>query len=662
MKRIVFLVLFLMLVSFPGLSQDDLQKALAAAGGAKDFPNVPYLVVFDRTAVRVEESGLSHVDKEMFYKVLSAEGAKTLQSLTFGYDPLSAFVEVREMKVVRAAGGVEAVPLSAVRDYPAPARAIYWGAREIIIPAGRLEPGDGIWVKTYQKGFTYALLAADAPAGARADAQTDDRYIPPMRGHFYDIVPFYSSFPVKVKSYRVTMPATKKVQFEMYNGQARHYVRLLGDQTEYFWEVQDILPFKVEADMVDPSDVAPKLLFSTSPDWQAKSLWFYKVNEDYGAFEFDDEIKAKVKEIIRGAKTDWEKISRLTHWVAEEIRYSGISMGPGEGYTLHKGIMNFRDRCGVCKDKAGMLITMLRAAGFESYAAMTMAGSRIDRIPADQFNHSVTLVKVDNKYHLLDPTWVPGVRELWSSAEQQQEYLMGVPEGADLMSTPLSPPEKHYIRYRLDSTISADGTLNGRIDVTAEGQSDSGLRRIFTRYPLTMWPNELQKEFFRLHPDVRISNLVFPDPYDISRPMRVVFRVEIPGYLKKGESAVHIRPLSAFLPFQSVLAFLRLDTALTERKYPFRLRSSQQVEISENMKIHGLGRARKLPSLQQVNGSGADFEAKISRQGDGLSLHAKLVLKKRICQTEDWDSVRRSVLELKKIMETPWFFSRGGAR
>ncbi len=407
MKKRWWIVLSLVLISVPGWCQADLQKVLAGAGTATDYPAAAYLVAFDRTVVRVEESGLSHVDKEMFYKVLNAEGAKTLKSLTFGYDPLSAYVEVKEMKVVRAGGGIEDVPLSAVRDYPAPARAIYWGARELIIPAGRLEPGDGVWVRTYQKGFTYALLADGAPTGAGADAQADERYIPPMKGHFYDIVPFYSSFPVREKSYRVTMPAAKKVQFEMYNGAARHYVRLLGEQTEYFWEMKDILPFKAEPDMVDFSDVAPKLLISTSPDWQAKSLWFYKVNEDYGAFEFDDEIKAKTDEIIRGAKDDWDKISRLTHWVAEEIRYSGISMGPGEGYTLHKGTMNFRDRCGVCKDKAGMLVTMLRAAGFESYPAMTMAGSRIDRIPADQFNHSVTLVKVDGRYHLLDPTWVP---------------------------------------------------------------------------------------------------------------------------------------------------------------------------------------------------------------------------------------------------------------
>ncbi|MCU0237550.1 MAG: DUF3857 and transglutaminase domain-containing protein [Acidobacteria bacterium] len=659
MKKKIFLLVGLILASLSAPAQDDLHQQLAGAGTAKEFPGAHYLVVFDRTAVRVEDSGLSHVDKEVLYKVLDAEGAKELQSLTFGYDPLSAFVAVKEMKVLRAGGGGESVPLSAIRDYPAPARAIYWGAREIIAPAGRLEAGDGIWVKTYQKGFTYALLAADAAGDA---GPADDRYVPPMKGHFYDIVPFYSTIPVMVKSYRLRLPATKKLQFEMYNGQARHHAHLLGDQVEYFWEVQDIAPFAEEADMVDPSDVAPKLLVPTSPDWQAKSLWFYKVNEDYGSFEFDGEIKAKVDEIIRGAKNDWEKISRLTHWVAEEIRYSGISMGPGEGYTLHKGTMTFRDRCGVCKDKAGMLITMLRAAGFESYPAMTMAGSRIDRIPADQFNHSVTLVKVNNQYHLLDPTWVPGVRELWSSAEQQQEYLMGIPEGADLASTPVSPAENHYVRYRLDSTIGSDGTLRGRVRLEAEGQSDSSLRRAFTRYPVHLWAGELQKEYFRMHPAARISAAVFPDPYDISKPMLVEFEIEIPGWLKKGERTALVRPLSAVLPFQGILGFLRLNTGLESRKYPFRLRSSQQVEVRETMSFPGQWRAVPAPALQKVSGSGAEFSGEFKAGSNRLDIRAKLVLKKRIGQPGDWESVRRGVLEFKKIMETTLLLSRGGEK
>jgi hypothetical protein len=132
--------------------------------------------------------------------------------------------------------------------------------------------------------------------------------------------------------------------------------------------------------------------------------------------------------------------------------------------------------------------------------------------------------------------------------------------------------------------------------------------------------------------------------------------------MKRGAQAAFVRPLSAFLPFQNVLAFLRLDTGLAERKYPFRLRSSQQVEISENLKIPAKWRLLQTPSLQKVNGSGADFSGSFSGRNGSLSLEAKLVLKKRILQPDDWDSVRRSVLEFKKIMETPLLFSRGGAQ
>ena len=60
-----------------------------------------------------------------------------------------------------------------------------------------------------------------------------------------------------------------------------------------------------------------------------------------------------------------EKIAVLTHWVADNIRYAGITMGEGEGFTLHNTKMNYTDRCGVCKDIAGTLISFLRMAGFE---------------------------------------------------------------------------------------------------------------------------------------------------------------------------------------------------------------------------------------------------------------------------------------------------------
>ncbi len=635
--------------------QADLYKLLSDAGSADDFKDSDYMKIFDTTTVKMMESGLSHVTAETFYKVLTMDGARELKAIVFDYDPQSAYIEVKAAAVIKKCGKKIELDLATVKDYPAPARAIYWGARQIVLPVGKLQPGDGVFVETYRKGFTYALLQQDNAPG-------DERYIPPMKGHFYDIVPFYSEVPVLRKSYEVSVPATKKLQFEFYNGEARHWSHIEKDRIRYFWEKKNILPQKEESNMVDWSDVAPKLLLSTAPDWESKSLWFNKVNEDFGSFEYDDEIKKKVDEIIAGAKDDWDKISRLTHWVAEEIRYSGISMGEGEGFTLHKGAMTYLDRCGVCKDKAGMLVTMLRAAGFTSYPAMTMAGSRIDKIPADQFNHSVTLVKVDGKYHLLDPTWVPGVRELWSSAEQQQEYLMGIPEGADLMTTPISPPENHYLKYNINSRIANDGTLTADVEIRAEGQSDSNFRRRFTRRMQVQWDTVLQHELFELSPLIQLSNVYYLDPIDISKPFLAKFTIQIPGYAKKGKNNMYLTPLSSNLPLSAILSFTNIKTKEETKAYPFRTRSSQLVQVTETIKLPGRYNLVDNSGFKSVSGSGVDFSGSLKMKGNTVSITKEIKLKKRIYQPEDWESFRKSVLEFKKPDGNVLILSNGGAK
>lgn len=652
MKRVLLVLVLVVSVWSVAYGQEDLARLLAAAGNADDYKGSAYLTIFEHTRVKVMDSGLSHVDEEAFHKVLTPEGARTLKGVPLDYDPQSAYVEVKAARIVKKCGKIIELSPADVKDYPAPARAIYWGARQKLLPVGRLEPGDGIWYKIYRKGFTYALL----------HQQEDNRYVPPMKGHFYDIVLFHARVPVNRKTYEVSVPIDKKLQFEFYNGEARHYAHTEGDRVHYLWEKKDILPYKREPGMVAPSDVFPKLLLSTSPDWQAKSVWFYRVNEDYGSFEFDEAIKRKVDEIIAGARDDWEKISRLTHWAAEEIRYSGISMGEGEGFTLHKGTMTFLDRCGVCKDKAGMLVTMLRAAGFTSYAAMTMAGSRIDRIPADQFNHSVTVLKLNGKYHLLDPTWVPGVRELWSSAEQQQEYLMGLPEGADLKTTPLSPPENHYLRYHIDSRIGGDGKLTASVTIEAEGQSDARLRRLFGRHIQSQWPQILEWELFQMVPGARVSRLEYQDPIDLSRPFKVTFSLEVDHYLKRGKGADYLTPLSSSLPFSDIIFFSRFQAGQEEREHPFRTRCSQLVEVKETVKLPGKYRVANLPEFQKVTGSGADFSGSIEQQGRTLVIHKTVTQKKRIYQPEDWDSFRKSVLEFQKPVGDVLILSKGGAK
>ena len=642
-KRSLFVIL--VSVSVAVFGGNPLRTLINSAGDAKTFPGENMVMVFDSTRVNVEESGLSHVVEHKLYKVLTAKGALDISVVKYGYDPLSAYAEIRKVVIYRKDGSEIALDVSKTLDYPAPARAIYWGAREKMIEVGRLEPGDALETVIYRKGFTYALLAGDE----------DDKYIPPMKGHFYDIMNFYDSYPVKQKVYQVEIPKDKTLQYQVYNGEVQSSCWQEAGKLVYTFSKKDFLPFHGEPRMVALSDVAPKLLLSTSPDWYAKSRWFFKVNEDYGSFAATPEIHAKVNEILKGAENELDSISRLTHWCADEIRYSGISMGPGEGFTLHSGAMTFNDRCGVCKDKAGMLITMLRAAGFESYPAMTMAGSRIDYIPADQFNHCVTVIKRHNgKYQLLDPTWVPFIRELWSSAEQQQQYLMGVPEGADLGTTALSPPDNHYIRITGNSELMTDGTLKGEISITAEGQSDASVRGLFKYSGKAFWDLNVEKEILKISPNAVINKIEYTDPVDyISSPVRVTIGYSIPQYAVKSGETLIFTPVSATPAFKSFQPQLSFETNAKEKKYPFRDRCSRNIEITETIILPPVKTIYRLPEPIEKTGDAASFNGGYELRGNTLVYHVKADFRKRIYDAADWPSFRDAVDAQNSFAEHP---------
>ncbi len=643
-KKLLFFQLVLFSVFLA--SANPVKDLIAKTGDVSDYPNSDVLVIFDSIHVDVQETGLSFVNTHRLYKVLTTRGAKRLSVIKYGYDPSSAYAEIQKVIIYRKDGTIDKLSPETVTDYPAPARMIYWGAREKMIAVGRLDPGDAIEVFLFRKGFTYALLQGD---------DDDERYIPPMRGHYYDIVEFWSSDPIITKVYQVAIPHDKPLQYEFYNGEVQSSAVFRNNKIIYTFIKKNIEPYKREHGMVGNSDVFPKLLMSTSPDWKAKSLWFYGVNEDYGSFESTPEIQSKVDEILAEAENELDSITILTHWVGDEIRYSGISMGEGEGFTLHSGQMNFTDRCGVCKDKAGMLITMLRAAGFESYPAMTMAGSRIDYIPADQFNHCVTLVKLNSgEYKLLDPTWVPFVRELWSSAEQQQNYLMGIPEGADLAITPLSPPENHFFRLDGTSEINTDGSLAGEFTLTAEGQTDAAIRGLFTRNYKNDWEAALEREILRVAPLAEVTEWDYGDPYDyLSGPIIITVKYRIPDYAHVTDNEIIFHSFVASNPFKRGMAHLYQNTNLEERKYPFRDRCSRQVELTETITVPPGYTAASQPYSINSKGDYASFDGSIRQSGRTINVEETVVLKKRIYDPGDWDSYRAAVKNQNAIADHP---------
>lgn len=651
MKQLFSALLMLCILWMPGVAQ-NWQALDRQAKQKTEFQNQAVIVLLDSTSVQVADNGSGTFTIRKIIKVGTPQGALKNRVLKYDYDPLTAFAEFKTVTIYGADGSVKRIDPQTAKDYAAPARAIYWGARQIMIELGQLQPGSVIDYEIAKKGFTYALLAFT----------DEDRFVPPMRGQFYDIVPFWVTEPTVKKVYRVSIPGQKEMQYQFYQGECTSSLRFENDRKVYSFSKEMVTPFKREPNMVDLFDVAPKLMMSSTPNWHEKSLWFYKVNEDYGSFEPTPEAQKKVDELIKGKKTEMEKIAVLTHWVADNMRYSGISMGKGEGYTLHNTRMNFTDRCGVCKDKAALLISMLRMAGFEAYPAMTMAGSRVESIPADHFNHSVAVVKLSNgTYMPLDPTWVPFLRELWSSAEQQQNYLPGVPEGSDLQITPLSAPENHYFKIQANTSLNEEGTLSGEFTVMAEGQSDGAIRRTFTSGFMDNWKNALEAELLKISPLAKLLSVDYgKDPKNYqAAPIRIKMKFTIPNYALAGENVLIAQPLVFSNLYNQVRSYLGINTSLQERQYAFKDRCSRYVELKETMSLpKGYKMVQENREITTNENPVAAFSGYVKQENNQLRILQKLTLGKRVYEADDWKAFREAVNAHKSFAGEQFIFEK----
>ncbi|MBN2492301.1 MAG: DUF3857 domain-containing protein [Planctomycetes bacterium] len=667
MNEHVRMLLLFVLVGLGAVAQEpqdpasdaELRALIAAAGDARQHPGAGAVIVLDRTGVRVEPSGLAHFERRFVAKVLTEAGALAYARLRFDYDPMSNTVEVRSVRLLRAGGTVEDIALTTLVDLPQPQRGIYWGPRMKLVALGRLKPGDAVEYRVYTKGFMIAYLGPDE--------DDDERYIPPMRGHYYDVVAFAAREPTHRKHYTVETPRAMALQFEVYNGPVHSRVTVSEKASVHAFWLERVPAFKPEPRAPSLHDQVPKVVMATVLDWPTKSRWFHEVNEPQ--FAADAAIEAKVAELLEGKEDDRDRIAALVHWCANEIRYSGVNMGKGEGYTVHPSTMTFRDRCGVCKDKAGIAVTLLRVAGYTAYPALTMAGERVERIPADQFNHCVLALRMDDKvkvkpdptlgyftrngrYWLLDPTWVVYSPELWSSAESEQHVVIGSPEGEELEITPLYPAEHSRVRIEGAATLKPQGEVEGAFTVTGTAYAEQRLRRWLAGTSALDWRARFEEWVGHLAPDAEL--LDFAADYaalrDVTTPIRYTVQYRLPGYwLAAGNEIRFAAPLSHHPPRETGLAPYWGMASRASRTQPLFLWSNRQVELSERIAVPAGYRVKHLPRPIVLDRPAASLRAEWRQEGDGLVFEATVQSRLRTVPAADYPGFKQVIDEVAAL-------------
>ncbi len=658
MVRLLLPVLLLLLFApaIQGQAPGDkppatIESRLEAAGGADDHPGFDHLIVFDETVNRVDSRGVTETEATVVYKVLTPRGCVDLAALRWGYDPQSSWVDVRSVELVRDGERI-AVAVDTVLDLPAPQAAIYWSDRVKQLQLPRLKVGDGIVVNTFRKGFTYALLDGEGGAAGGAGGEPDDdRFIPPMPGEYFDIVIFQSDVPTLEKRYELHLPADKRLHSEVYNGALYSSISYTEDENVYSWWGLDLSPAIHEPRGPDGSDYLAKVVIATVESWEKKSRWFFGVNDSQ--FDSNAEIDAAVAEILEEAGvaggSDDDKAEALLHWVAQNIRYSGQTMGKGEGFTLHPGDMIYEQRSGVCKDIAGMLITMMRAAGIPTYGAMTMAGSRIEEVPADQFNHCVVARKVGDGFIMYDPTWVPYNNDIWSKLETEQHYLVGTPDGEPLAQIAYSPPEESPLKVRHRAALSGDGTLTGTIRFDGTGALDGRLRRIVHNTPIDRMGERFARLLAPACPGVEGVKVRHRATTDFSGDMWVEVEYRAPGFAAPVAGGLEFNsPMMAALIHEGTLFRAGSATWAEKRETDVFLYYTQLLDVEETIRIPSGFAASELPTSEEIDETFGAFQGSAETKDGSLIIRSRAEVRRRQIPPDGYDGFAKAMGEARK--------------
>lgn len=181
--------------------------------------------------------------------------------------------------------------------------------------------------------------------------------------------------------------------------------RTLGAFTEYSVALQDPTPLLSNSETPKWFDPYGLVFFSEMSRWQDVINWSLPLYQN--ALSDALEIKNIADDIRQQTTEPSEQIARALLFVQSEIRYLGIELGVNS-HQPSKATETLSRRYGDCKDKAVLLISILKQLGIEANPALvnTDKQGQIAEYPpmVNAFNHVIVKVMHHGEEYWIDPT------------------------------------------------------------------------------------------------------------------------------------------------------------------------------------------------------------------------------------------------------------------
>ncbi len=624
------------------LADPEVVRAAAAEATLDRYPDADEVYVFSAEHVRYEPDGTSVSVRENWIRVLTERGRRQRSGFGFGFNAFYGDVEVRIAEIHRPDGTVAPVDIEAQ-------------SRVMIAPdqmhKNIYDPNQ----KVLRLGIP-GLAIGDTVRVVSVRRQTRTR----MPDTWADFTVFESPAPIVHAVYEVDAPDALPLHHRVIKGEIPgtiDYAEEPGDpgRTRHRWTARDVPRLHPEPSMPDWWTVCQRLLVSTIPDWETVSRWYWELS--LPRLESTTPAMAeKVAELTEGLDDRQARIEALFLFVSQQVRYMGLTHEEvAPGYEPRDVHVTFENRYGVCRDKAALLVAMLRLAGFEAFPVLIHVGPRKDEeVPQPFFNHAIVAVREpDGGYQLMDMT-DETTRELLPAYLNDRSYLVASPEGATLLTSPIVPAEENLVHIETSATLDAHGDLAGTTHIRLDGINDNAYRGFFA----SIRPSE-RRRFFeglikRVLPGAELQDFTLTpaDMQDTTQGIEARLGFRVREAVVDGED-VRIPTAPWFGTAVGMANFILRDTGLRERRFP--LRTGYACGVRERFTLE-LGPAAgpaplALPDFDAVDQPGLAWRQALRADGTTLEGEAEFVLR-----TTEFDP--EAYLELKDALRTIEFNRR----
>lgn len=562
------------------LSDEEAGKLLESAPKAGDYPRASALILFDQAIDQVFEDGSSSQLVHQVVKILNQKGISQYSQIT-----------VPRLNTLKLEKALTISPEGEEREAT--------DIRPGIISLPALEEGSVVeWKYT-----------VDRQSGGWLDR------------HYYQTFYFQDRNPILKSQYVLALPPEKKFRLFRRGEEIIYRREIVGDIPVHIWESENNRQIQDEYHRPPQRDLAALVSVSTIISWDELAQWQNSLIKDQ--FEIDSAIRDKLGQLTEGLTTKEEKIKAVYDYIIGEIRYLNLSRGIF-GKKPHRAVNIFSLQYGDCKDKATLMIAMLKELGITAHYAgirVRSSGKIFRRVPCPQTNH--ILVYIPKQPEIAEGFFLDGTAQYLNfphlpADDQGVEAIVLLGDDYHYRRTPVTSPGRNFKEISDRIELKNDGSISVAETMTLAGSYNQiyrmGLRVKGRREEL--WGKAVNQTA----PGAKLSGADFSGLDDLSDNVVISCRYDLDHFAHLSPGRMTFSPLHRF---SLLTRFARKE----ERNYALEFDYLRRISLDERYRLPGGYEIQELPEATELESPFASFRFEYAEDGDELICRREFILK-----------------------------------